>query len=114
MKNNSGQVTWLAQKQLGESDDGVQGFQTFQEFLDKSQYSINGILRYEKIFGPGKESKLLPNASVSLLHVVVEVVIHKIHQHSENALNPPVFFFVFFFVLFFFQIFWKKNPQIHK
>jgi len=53
LKNNSGQVTWLAQKQLGESDDGVQGFQTFQEFLDKSQYSMNGILRYEKIFGPG-------------------------------------------------------------
>merc|ERR1712168_1054418 len=52
LKNNSGQVTWLAQKQLGESD-GVQGFQTFQEFLDKSQYSMNGILRYEKIFGPG-------------------------------------------------------------
>merc|ERR1719435_438206 len=52
LKNNSGQVTWLVQKQVGESDE-VQGYQTFQEFLDKSQYSMNGILRYEKIFGPG-------------------------------------------------------------
>jgi len=51
LKNNSGQVTWLLQKQVGESDE-VQGYQTFQEFLDKSQYSVNGILRYEKIFGP--------------------------------------------------------------
>lgn len=52
LKNNSGQVTWLAQKQVGEKKD-VQGFQTFQEFLDQSQYSMKGIYRYEKIFGPG-------------------------------------------------------------
>jgi len=52
LKNNSGQVAWLAQKQLGETKE-INGYQTFQEFLDKCQYSINGILRYEKIFGPG-------------------------------------------------------------
>jgi len=53
LKNNSGQVTWLAQKQVGERQEDIPGFQSFQEFLDKSQYSMNGILRYEKIFGPG-------------------------------------------------------------
>jgi len=53
LKNNSGQVTWLAQKHVGERQNDVPGFQSFQEFLDKSQYSMNGILRYEKIFGPG-------------------------------------------------------------
>ena len=26
---------------------------TFQDFLDQQQYSRNGVLRYEKIFGPG-------------------------------------------------------------
>lgn len=52
LKNNSGQVTWLYEKQVTEKKE-PQEFQTFQEFLDKSQYSINGILRYEKIFGPG-------------------------------------------------------------
>lgn len=26
---------------------------TFQDFLDQQQYSTNGVLRYEKIFGPG-------------------------------------------------------------
>ena len=52
LKNNSGQVAWLAQKQLGETKE-INGYQTFQEFLDKCQYSVNGILRYEKIFGPG-------------------------------------------------------------
>merc|ERR1719187_2311533 len=51
LKNNSGQVTWLYEKQVTEKKE-PQEFQTFQEFLDKSQYSINGILRYEKIFGP--------------------------------------------------------------
>ena len=53
LKNNSGQVTWLYEKQVTEKKE-PQEFQTFQEFLDKSQYSINGILRYEKIFGPGQ------------------------------------------------------------
>jgi len=53
LKNNSGQVTWLAQKQVGEKENDVPGYQSFQDFLDKSQYSMNGILRYEKIFGPG-------------------------------------------------------------
>jgi len=26
---------------------------TLQDFLDQQQYSKNGVLRYEKIFGPG-------------------------------------------------------------
>ena len=29
------------------------GFKTLQEFLDHKQYTLNGILRYEKIFGDG-------------------------------------------------------------
>ncbi len=31
--------------------NGNQGYKTFQEFLDTQQYSNNGILRYERIFG---------------------------------------------------------------
>lgn len=52
LKSNCGQVTYLYQKQVTEKKE-TQEFQTFQEFLDKSQYSVNGILRYEKIFGSG-------------------------------------------------------------
>lgn len=52
LKSNSGQVTWLYEKRVTQNKD-IQEFQTFQDFLDKSQYSMNGILRYEMIFGPG-------------------------------------------------------------
>lgn len=52
LKSNSGQVAWLYQKQVTEKKE-PQEYQSFQEFLDQSQYSVNGILRYEKIFGPG-------------------------------------------------------------
>ena len=49
MKNNN-QICWLLTKvQL--ADGSNQGFKTFQQFLDAKQYSRNGILRYEKIFG---------------------------------------------------------------
>lgn len=33
--------------------DANHGFQTFQKFLDNQQYTRDGILRYEKIFGDG-------------------------------------------------------------
>ncbi|XP_036403617.1 phosphoethanolamine methyltransferase [Megalops cyprinoides] len=52
MKNNQNQVCWLMQK-VPRNSGANQGFNTFQEFLDKQQYSRRGILRYEKIFGPG-------------------------------------------------------------
>jgi len=50
LKNNRNQLCWLLQKQKM-SGDSYHGFKTFQEFLDNKQYSRNGILRYEKIFG---------------------------------------------------------------
>ena len=31
----------------------MQGFNSFQEFLDSKQYSEEGVLKYEKIFGEG-------------------------------------------------------------
>jgi len=49
-KNNRNQICWLLQKLQVMSNEN-QGFQTFQQFLDNKQYSINGILSYEKIFG---------------------------------------------------------------
>ncbi|XP_046553109.1 phosphoethanolamine N-methyltransferase 3-like isoform X1 [Haliotis rubra] len=49
-KSNGNQVVWLWQKVKRDTSTN-QGFQTFQEFLDSQQYSLNGILRYEKIFG---------------------------------------------------------------
>ncbi|KAJ8406010.1 hypothetical protein AAFF_G00308980 [Aldrovandia affinis] len=51
MKKNHNQVCWLMQKVA--RSENHQGFITFQDFLDNQQYSRRGILRYEKIFGPG-------------------------------------------------------------
>lgn len=50
LKNNKNQIVWLLQK-VRRSKSANHGFRTFQEFLDTKQYSTNGILRYEKIFG---------------------------------------------------------------
>ena len=50
LKGNSNQICWLIQKVRQQPSDN-HGFKTFQEFLDTQQYSKNGILRYEKIFG---------------------------------------------------------------
>jgi phosphoethanolamine N-methyltransferase len=36
-------------KKITKQDD----HSTFQDFLDQQQYSKGGVLRYEKIFGPG-------------------------------------------------------------
>jgi phosphoethanolamine N-methyltransferase len=36
-------------KKIAKQDD----HSTLQDFLDQQQYSTNGVLRYEKIFGPG-------------------------------------------------------------
>lgn len=48
-KRNQNQICWLWQKveSTGPSE------KDFQKFLDTSQYNINGILRYEWIFGDG-------------------------------------------------------------
>lgn len=50
LKGNSNQICWLIQKVRVSPTDN-HGYRTFQEFLDTQQYSQNGILRYEKIFG---------------------------------------------------------------
>ncbi|XP_052818692.1 uncharacterized protein LOC128244694 isoform X2 [Mya arenaria] len=51
MKHNPNQVVWLLQKLRRKASTINNGYKTFQEFLDNQQYSLNGILRYEKIFG---------------------------------------------------------------
>ncbi len=33
--------------------ENFHGFNTLKEFLDHKQYTTNGILRYERIFGSG-------------------------------------------------------------
>lgn len=48
-KKNNNQVVWLVQKVKRQED--THGFVTFREFLDNQQYSMNGVLRYERIFG---------------------------------------------------------------
>lgn len=65
MKNNPNQVCWYLQK-VELTDNDAHGYKNFQEFLDKQQYSRNGILRYERIFGRhfvstgGKETTEVP------------------------------------------------------
>lgn len=41
------QICWIWQKVKSEKDKG------FQRFLDNVQYKSSGILRYERVFGPG-------------------------------------------------------------
>lgn len=50
MKNNGNQVCFLFQKVKLNSHHG---FKTIKEFFDHKQYSLNSILRYEKIYGTG-------------------------------------------------------------
>lgn len=52
MKNNPNQICWLLEK-VQRASGGTDHFQTFQQFLDHQQYTRNGILRYEKMFGAG-------------------------------------------------------------
>ncbi|KAI8528614.1 hypothetical protein RHMOL_Rhmol12G0161400 [Rhododendron molle] len=46
-KKNQNQICWIWQKVSTEDDRG------FQKFLDNVQYKLNGILRYERVFGQG-------------------------------------------------------------
>lgn len=41
------QICWTWQKVSSKDDRG------FQQFLDNVQYKCSGILRYERVFGPG-------------------------------------------------------------
>ncbi|XP_013391180.1 phosphoethanolamine N-methyltransferase-like [Lingula anatina] len=50
LKDNSNQVCWLMHK-MHSNTAAAFGHKTFQDFLDNQQYSRNGILRYEMIFG---------------------------------------------------------------
>merc|ERR1712004_118461 len=49
-RKNNNQICWLVTKDIIQESSN-QGYKTFQQFLDAKQYSRNGILRYEKIFG---------------------------------------------------------------
>ncbi|XP_065185084.1 uncharacterized protein LOC135815686 [Sycon ciliatum] len=55
MKNNPHQMCWSWSKVIVDkktkSNDDFYGFQSMRQFLDQQQYSVNGILRYEKMFG---------------------------------------------------------------
>eukprot|EP00118_Oscarella_pearsei_P012631 m.94537 g.94537 ORF g.94537 m.94537 type:complete len:377 (+) comp36822_c0_seq4:1543-2673(+) len=54
LKSNPNQLCWLYKKVNSKSPPNEAGSATsVQQFLDKHQYTINGILRYEKIFGAG-------------------------------------------------------------
>ncbi|XP_062846937.1 phosphoethanolamine methyltransferase isoform X2 [Trichomycterus rosablanca] len=54
MKKNQNQVCWLMQKvSRNEVQQHQGGFNTFQQFLDNQQYTRQGILRYEMMFGAG-------------------------------------------------------------
>ncbi|KAG6625392.1 hypothetical protein CIPAW_16G093100 [Carya illinoinensis] len=46
-KKNQNQICWTWQKVSSQDDRG------FQQFLDNVQYKSSGILRYERVFGPG-------------------------------------------------------------
>ncbi|XP_024022156.1 phosphomethylethanolamine N-methyltransferase [Morus notabilis] len=46
-KKNQNQICWIWQKVRSQDDKG------FQKFLDNVQYKCSGILRYERVFGPG-------------------------------------------------------------
>ncbi|KAF3437181.1 hypothetical protein FNV43_RR19934 [Rhamnella rubrinervis] len=46
-KRNQNQICWTWQKVRSQDDRG------FQQFLDNVQYKCSGILRYERVFGPG-------------------------------------------------------------
>nr|XP_027126928.1 phosphomethylethanolamine N-methyltransferase-like [Coffea arabica] len=46
-KKNQNQICWMLKKVRSEDDRG------FQRFLDNVQYKSSGILRYERVFGPG-------------------------------------------------------------
>ncbi|XP_070574723.1 uncharacterized protein [Ptychodera flava] len=52
LKKNQNQLCWLLEKKRMQSA-AHHGYNTFQSFLDNQQYSKQGILRYEKIFGHG-------------------------------------------------------------
>ncbi|MFS8007004.1 putative phosphoethanolamine N-methyltransferase [Helianthus anomalus] len=47
-KKNQNQICWIWQKAVNTEND-----RDFQQFLDNVQYKNTGILRYERIFGPG-------------------------------------------------------------
>ena len=49
-KANHNQICWLVKKHRRPSATSDE-YKTFQEFLDQQQYTVNGVLRYEKIFG---------------------------------------------------------------
>jgi len=49
-RHNNNQICWLLSK-VHQKGAVVDTFKTYKEFLDAKQYSRNGILRYEKIFG---------------------------------------------------------------
>jgi phosphoethanolamine N-methyltransferase len=61
-------------KKITKKDDQT----SFQDFLDQQQYSKGGVLRYEKIFGPGFVSTGgLDTTKVCLLMIEIKTMITK-------------------------------------
>jgi len=75
LKGNKNQYCWLLQKNQRADHSGQQ---TFQEFLDNQQYSKNGILRYEKVFGLDYLSSGGLESTVKFCKEL----------HAKQALNP--------------------------
>ncbi|XP_063951468.1 uncharacterized protein LOC129268806 isoform X1 [Lytechinus pictus] len=69
LKNNPNQYSWLWQK-TQQDVDANHGFKSFQQFLDSRQYSLNSILRYEKVFGDGYVSTGGPETTHEFLELL--------------------------------------------
>lgn len=63
------QICWTWQKVRSQDDKG------FQQFLDNVQYKSNGILRYERVFGPGY---------VSTGGIGIFLTIHILHSSGDR------------------------------
>jgi len=83
-KQESFHLCYFFKKIIQEDDHS-----TLQVFLDQQQYSKTGVLRYEKIFGPGFVSTGgLDTTKVCLIE-------KKINANNHNSKNI-LYFFVFF------------------
>ena len=89
-KQNSNQIVWLLQK-VRRSKQSTHGYTTFQEFLDKQQYSSNGILRYEKVFG----RTYVSTGGADTTKVCALFI--KVCQTQSADLSVFVLFFLFFY-----------------
>lgn len=87
LKSNPNQLCWLYKKvtKPGVANGHPGEHPSFQQFLDKQQYSLNGILRYERIFG----KEFISTGGLQTTKVV-EKEIHFICQKMLNVISDMV------------------------